>query len=299
MHRSYRDFYLARVESAVATARAATGITHQGLKGEIREILMRDLFRPLLPADIGVATGQVISSEGATSTQQDVVLYDRRILPPHLFDERTGLFPIESVLFTIEIKSTLNASELRSSHEAAKLLLAFGVLPGEHDAADKPIDHKVMRPLSAVFAFDTDLTAQGKSELERYQGLLAEDDTFRSEAGPPLRLLCVLTRGCWVWRKIGGWISLQPSYPFEEVLHLVSIVMNTYRAVASSSTRAAPRQVPGLTATCRVSVQERPSGRSTPMRRAIGFRETRAARRCCASGAALVPRPSRASTFEA
>src|SRR3989304_5727458 len=98
MNITYRDLVLARIKGVIEHAKATTTVQHQGLKGTLREILIRDLFRPLLPTDIGVGTGEIISAGGKKSRQQDVVIFDRRILPPILFEDFTGIFPVESVL---------------------------------------------------------------------------------------------------------------------------------------------------------------------------------------------------------
>lgn len=52
-------------------AKAVQEIPHRGMLGEVREILVRELFRPLLPSDIGIGTGQLIDSENNVSPQTD------------------------------------------------------------------------------------------------------------------------------------------------------------------------------------------------------------------------------------
>lgn len=79
----YRNLVIERVRYAVAAARAAQPLEHSGTKGSIREVLMADLFRPLLPADLGIASGIVISAfDDAQSAQQDIIIFDKRIIPP-------------------------------------------------------------------------------------------------------------------------------------------------------------------------------------------------------------------------
>ena len=238
MHTIYRNFFLARAQSAVAAARAATGVSHRGVKGEIREILVRDLFRPLLPADMGVGTGEIISHTGGVSTQQDILLYDRRILPPVLFEAGTGLFPIESVLYAIEVKSMLDAGELRSSHEAAMHLITLDVAPGRYDPKNIPIHHLVTKPIYTIFAFATDLSPDGKTEVERYIELIANEKRPQPSDGPPIRAMCVVGRGYWYWAN-DHWESWKLSYLLEEVLGFIAGVMNTYNSVAA--TRMEPR----------------------------------------------------------
>ena len=70
MNQLYREIMLSRIYAAVGAARAVQKVSHKGLKGQMREILIRDLFRPLFPKVIGVGTGKVLTSENQQSKQQ-------------------------------------------------------------------------------------------------------------------------------------------------------------------------------------------------------------------------------------
>jgi|SRR6516162_11379804 len=100
----YRDIIKTRVQSAIEMARVVKTMPHRGTLGEIRELLVRELFRPFLPSDIGLGTGQVIDHTGKVSSQTDIILFDRSLAPPIMLNESLGLFPIESCLYVIEIK---------------------------------------------------------------------------------------------------------------------------------------------------------------------------------------------------
>lgn len=116
MNTLFRNLFLARIAAAVAEARAAALVPHRGLKGQVLEILIRELFRPLLPADLGVGHGHIVSSvEGKESAEQDIVIYDRRLVPPVLYERSLGMFPLECSLATIEVKSRLTREELRDA----------------------------------------------------------------------------------------------------------------------------------------------------------------------------------------
>lgn len=104
---------MSRVTAAISACEAVAKLPHSGEKGRIREILIRDLFRPLLPADIGVGSGFILSASGQVSGQQDIVVYDRSTLPPAMIDDVTGFFPIESAMYTIEVKSVLTKARTR------------------------------------------------------------------------------------------------------------------------------------------------------------------------------------------
>jgi hypothetical protein len=233
VNKLYRDLTLVRVEAAVAGARAAAGINHPVLKGQLCEIVMRDLLRPLLPADIAVGTGVVVTADDIQSRQQDVLLIDKSIVPPIVFEGATGIFPVESVLFAIEVKKTLNARELASSIESANELSLFTCLPGLVDADDKPTTTELLNPISAILAFESDLTKSGKTELERFK-----ESWDHPTADPPIKVICVVDRGCWYWKR-PRWELWPRTYRYHEVISFIASIMNTYRLVRES--RGEPR----------------------------------------------------------
>ncbi len=223
----YKDLMRSRVESAIGQARAVNGAVHQGLKGEILEILIRELFKPLLPADIGVGTGQIVNKyTEEISSQEDIILYDKSILPPILFHETSGFFPIESVLYTIEVKTTLTATELSKSHLAAKKLNGFGYLSGLKDEKGNEKHHPVEKARSVVFALQSDLVENGKSEAQRYK------EIYRDE-GPFLAAICIVDKEYWFEMR-GSWVKLPTINRFDEVLGFLGGIMNTYKSVAAS-----------------------------------------------------------------
>jgi hypothetical protein len=113
----------------------------------------------------------------------------------------------------------------------------FAILPGQYDEDDKPKQHIVQRVIPALFAFGTDV--KDRTEIERYKEVLAADTTLRPEYGPPIKLICVAGRGCWVWKqKPNDWLN-EKSGDHEEVLKFLSIVTNSYLKICSS--RGFPR----------------------------------------------------------
>lgn len=232
MNTAYRELTLARVKATVEAANAVMKVKHKGLKGQLREIVTRELFRPLLPTDIGVGTGEIISADNRHSRQQDIVIYDKSILPPILLEGVTGIFPVESVLYTVEVKSILTASEIQTSHISATELLGFVYQSGEHDALDKPVAHPIEQAISTILAFDTDLALGGKNELDRYNEICGSDI-------PTIRAICVVGRGHWLWHKVMGWKEFPWKHELDELVSFVAVVMNTYRRIAA--TRKVPR----------------------------------------------------------
>jgi hypothetical protein len=222
----YQDFLRAKVKGALEEAKAASNLTHQGVKGTILEILISKLFRPLLPSDIGIGTGQIIEMHtGKISTQIDIVLYDKSILPPVLFDESTGIFPVEAVLYTIEVKTTLSKKDLRVAHESAKYLNAFAYLPGleNEDGSDK--HHSIDKVKSVVFALNSTLTGNKLTEAERYKSI------YYPNEWPYLISICVAGDAYW-FNDGKSWIYHKGVNEYDEVLSLIGGVSNTYKSVA-------------------------------------------------------------------
>jgi hypothetical protein len=85
-------------------------LPHEGEKGGIRERRVADFLKSILPQCFGIGSGHIIDTQGNTSGQIDIVVYnalDGICLP---IDEHYSLFPCESVHAAIEVKSTLTAS---------------------------------------------------------------------------------------------------------------------------------------------------------------------------------------------
>ncbi|TKB11294.1 DUF6602 domain-containing protein [Desulforhopalus sp. IMCC35007] len=218
----YRKLFQSRIQAAVAQARSASEFSHQGVKGDVVEILIRELFRPLLPSDVGIASGQILEIHGdRLSRQMDVIIYDRSIVPPILYRDDVGMIPVEAVLYTIEIKTTLNANELKKAHEAAEELRAFRHLPGLRDEHGREFHHRVDPPRSVIFALSSDLTGTNLSEAERYR-------TIYGEGLPYLVAICVANREYW-WEDRGTWKKMPGTEDFNETLGLIGGVANTYK----------------------------------------------------------------------
>ncbi len=233
MNPAYRAIFVSRIAAAIGAANATVGVTHPVVKGGIREILIRDLFRPLLPSNVGIGTGQIATVTGELSPQQDVVIYNRRILPPVLFEETTGIFPIESVLATVEVKTTLTAGELRSAYDAAKTIQSYSYLSGnEIQKSGQPNIHNVKKAIATVFALGSDLAAEGKTEIERFAELYTGDD-------PPVRAICVSGRGYWFYTD--KWCNISANDEHQETMSFVAGLIDTFTEVGL--TRRHPRLV--------------------------------------------------------
>ena len=104
------DQHIARIAARLVRefdeARAATSPT---AVGDAMESPVRKQLEQLLPRGIGVGSGFVIDSYGATSSQTDIVLYERDICPVFSINDTPGTtyYPCEGVIAVGQGKSIL------------------------------------------------------------------------------------------------------------------------------------------------------------------------------------------------
>lgn len=95
----------------------ASAATTPGLVGGAREVEVRRKLEMILPGTVAVATGCVIDSDGLTSNQADVVIYERDNCPVFSINgaPEATYIPCEGVVAVGEVKSDLGTKELRDS----------------------------------------------------------------------------------------------------------------------------------------------------------------------------------------
>src|SRR5581483_6561276 len=162
-HPLYRDHFTARIRHAVEQARAASGIAHHGLAGGVRELLVGEILRPALPPHIGIETGvAMVDHDGGQSPEVDVVVYDTSVLAPLYYLDRPKVVPLDACIYAIEVKTRLTATAVSDALDKADRIAGMSYV-SELMAHGRP--HS--RVVTALFAFDSDLTGPGADEVQR------------------------------------------------------------------------------------------------------------------------------------
>lgn len=171
----------------------------------------------MLPAGFNIGTGKIVDTEGRQSSEADLIIYNRSVLPPVLYSDRDGIFPVESCYYAIEVKSQLTAANIRDALEKGRALLQLNW------TGKQPTDFPNRAPVVLVLvAFDSDL-AESSSEIERYTQY---DPTW--DRDPVIKALCVVGRGYWYHKQSdNGWVGCGPTTEHDEVIDLVSGIVNT------------------------------------------------------------------------
>ncbi len=114
---------MAAVEKAIlATSQVPAGAGHSLHKGTPRESFIKQFLEDHLAETLAIGQGEIISSEskpGDPRNQFDIVLYKKHF-PKLTFGGGISAFLVESVVASIEVKSTLTKEELRQAVKAAR-----------------------------------------------------------------------------------------------------------------------------------------------------------------------------------
>ena len=95
-------------------------ITHNGLMGEVNEQHFIEVLRRYLPRRYGVSRGVVIDSNGATSDQIDIVIYDPQYTPTMLDQQDHRYVLAEAVYAVLEVKPEINSETLQYAAKKAQ-----------------------------------------------------------------------------------------------------------------------------------------------------------------------------------
>lgn len=90
-------------------------IKHPGSKGDNRENMVKNFLKRYLPKKFEIVKGEVMATNGETSSQQDAIIYDSTNCPLLFNEEGTQILPVEGVCIVIEVKSVLDDGELEKS----------------------------------------------------------------------------------------------------------------------------------------------------------------------------------------
>jgi hypothetical protein len=116
------EIFDARFNYLRSLFQATNCISHNGEKGSLRETFIRQIVLSLLPNHFGIGSGIIVDFNGRESSQSDIIIYDKRLLPPIFEDVGRGIYPIDAVIRVLEVKSTLdNAGIIQAISAAWKL----------------------------------------------------------------------------------------------------------------------------------------------------------------------------------
>lgn len=216
----FQNFTLNKIKNAINNSIQISNISHPGLKGQFREYTLLNLFKDFMPIDFGLGKGSMQDCYGDQSPESDLIIWRKDLLPPILFSEVEGIFPIDSCYYFFEIKSTASSTNIKDAIEKADRLRKMEFLANYKG----PIKGK---PINVFFAYSSD--SDSIDELKRFSKL---EDDFK--LNPRYQIICIVGKGYWVFNRVNyedrietNWMFFPADGNYYEVLGLLAGVINT------------------------------------------------------------------------
>jgi hypothetical protein len=221
MNKSYRDTLMLKIKHAISeSAVISDNIKHKYLAGKHKEIVVSQLIKPILPYQYNVGTGKVCDSNTFISNETDIIIYSNRLIQPLIFEFNLGLFPIESVLTCIEVKTKLNATEYKSIFKKFKYFNDNArYSTGFFGENDENIETKIFKPTFEIFAFDTNIKKDKNYHIKEFNRYKSVDEKW--ETNPVVQSICIVNRGWWIFWK-NKWNYHSPENLSETIMYLAN-----------------------------------------------------------------------------
>lgn len=175
------EVLLNNIKILVDSSKLGNTIEHSGLKGKVKEELLSNFFLIYLSRKWEIGNGKIQDGNGNLSAETDLIIYDGDSLPKSMLSSNVGVYPIESCRYVFEVKSTINATEIKST------IKKFNVLKKFNSRGQK-------RPFRVLFAYSSDLKTE--NEIERIKKYDADFHT-----NPAIDILLVIGKGYWSHAK--------------------------------------------------------------------------------------------------
>ncbi|MUH73634.1 DUF6602 domain-containing protein [Psychrosphaera haliotis] len=186
-----------------------TSLKHSGSKGASNEEIVKNFLIQYLPKGLGITSGQAIDSNGASSKQLDIIIYDELKTPVFFQTADLKVLPIECIYAVIEVKSMLNKSELKKSYENMLSVKKLEKTAYFNSNSEIQSTHNLYGrcwenwPVAHfVFAFDSiGLESLEESFLELHSN---------SQIHQRIDSICILKKGVFLNQDIDGQLSALP-----------------------------------------------------------------------------------------
>lgn len=201
---------------------ASSSLDHKLTKGELRELFVSSVLTSFLTSQFGIGTGIIINQKEEQSNQTDIVLYDNRILPPFIKQQHIGVYPAESVLGTIEVRSHLDKKAVMEAEASAKVL---------HNTIFNPQssiyhDYGHIKPICGLIGF----YGRGPIELmDQNAGAKWLNDNVKY-----IFAICLLGRFSWLNLSNKGWAISENNEEFEETKRFIAVYLDNLRTTSET-----------------------------------------------------------------
>lgn len=234
MNDYYRKIIDAQIKKALTDAKLAIKINHPYLVGKLREIVLHQLIEPLLNNNYSIGNGKIVDYNGNMSSEIDLCIYSKNLHPPVFFssNEKLAIFPIESVLKTIEVKSEFNLKNLEDTFlKFSRLDKELILTAAFHDENNEVVPTYFIKPHYSLFAFNTKYKNYSPDKiLEIYSKV---DQNWSDN--PLITNICIAGKGC-LCNTPRGWIHVtnDKKGTNEEIISFIATTINDLHRIEQS-----------------------------------------------------------------
>ena len=193
-------------------------LDHNLTKGELRELFVSDILNLFLSEQFGIGSGIIINQSGLQSKQTDIIIYDKRLIPPFILRQSLGVFPVESVLAVIEVKSNLTMNALLKTESDFTYLRE--IICNKHYSLYEDID---LAPTCALIGF----YGNGPKSIKDQDGSQWLKSNIKH-----LMTICLVNKYSWLRSKNWTICNHNPD-TYEETKRFIAVLLDNIRTKAS------------------------------------------------------------------
>ncbi|MCK4481707.1 hypothetical protein KAU55_00665 [Candidatus Bathyarchaeota archaeon] len=206
------------IKGFIGEVNALKNLDHRTLKGRLRELFTSRILSKFLTSQFGIGTGVIINQRSEQSKEIDIVIYDKRILPPFI-EEQIGVYPAESVLAVIEVRSWVSQKDIKEYSDSAKKL--YDEIYNPNSSIYHDYDLHIMRPLYSLVGFYHKGIFKNESHGEILQWMV--------DNAKPLFGVCLVNKLSWLQVTVPqGSLKLVNQYN-EETKAFVAVLLDNIR----------------------------------------------------------------------
>jgi hypothetical protein len=209
--------YSTAIISGLMSKVSALSLNHKLTQGELTELFITNVLSLFLTKQFDTGTGVIISSKQEESDQTDIIIYDNRILPPFIKESHIGVYPAESIVGVISVRSQLDGTVIKKTERSFKKL---------HEKIYNPASRlygsdRCMEPICAIVGLYWKNNAK-QNFLTRETGKRwLENNIKYSDA------ICLIENFSWL--KINQWVKSRDEENFEETKRFIAVFLDSLR----------------------------------------------------------------------
>lgn len=155
------------------------------LTGKYSECLFTYIIKNFLPSNIEIANGWIVDEQGDKTYERDIIIYDRNKAPVFLFNIGTGMIPQCSVLYDIQIKTTLNDSDrfcktIKKFKEGPYKNAIFSIFGKNQLQSYIKLDKNyILNPKIKILSSEEDAVYYFKTREIKYSDIFSKEKIFK------------------------------------------------------------------------------------------------------------------------